>query len=139
MIFFISLIGCTVSNVSNSPPELKILYKDKSVEAIKGTYSWASINLNGAKTFTTADCSAPPELVRNSVPMTVSANSPLSLSFSKKPSKTEVRIWHDNDIIKQQLVNGKIIIPEQKGKVIYEVIGTWKNGTVYYTFLVNVE
>jgi hypothetical protein len=122
-----------------NPPALKILYQDKSIDAKRGTYSWTIDNNDGTKTTTNADSSAPPELVKDSTQLTVSPKSSLNLSFSDKPTDITINIWQDNKTIKQSIINDKVVTPELKGSVIYEVIGTWKQGTVSYAFLVNVD
>lgn len=123
----------------NRPPSLKIFYRDKSIEAKTGTYSWDVDNNDGTVIGIENDSVAPPELVKNSTPLTVAPQSSLTLSFSDKPEDITVNVWQDNKPIEQSIIDDKIVTSGSKGPVIYEVIGTWEQGKVYYTFLVNVE
>ena len=142
-----SLVGCESNGTStlnkqmqlDSPPTLMVLYQDKSIDAKRGTYSWYADNNDGTGIGIEADSCAPPEMVKDSIPLTVSPTSSLTLSFSDKPTDITVNIWQDNQSIKQSIVDDKIVTPELKGSVIYEVIGTWGQGIAHYAFLVTVD
>lgn len=71
--------------------------------------------------------------------MTVPAKSTLTLSFSDKPTNINVNISSDNKAIKQKVIDGKIEVPELKGSFKYEVVANWRQATVTYRFLVNVN
>lgn len=141
-----SVAGCENTRTGNMdtqtqlhrPPALIILYLDKSIDAKTGTYSWTIDNGDGTETGIEADSPAPPELVKNSTPLTVPPKSSLTLCFSDKPTSVTVNIWQVNKPIKQSLTDGKIVTPQLKGSIVYEVIGSWEQGTAYYAFLVNV-
>lgn len=140
-IFFIcsllfSLAGC--GSKADSPPSLKIIYRDKSIEAKTGTYSWDVDNGDGSFIGIEYDTVAPAELVKDSTPLTVPPGSSLTLSFSVKPEDIIVYAWQGNEPIKQSVTGDKIITPGSAGSIVYEVIGTWEQGTVRYAFLVNV-
>lgn len=122
-----------------NPPTLKVLYQDKSIEAKRGAYSWTIDNNDGTKTTTNGDSAGPNELVKNSTLLIVPPKSTLTLDFSDKPETTIVNIWQDNKPIKQTITDNKLLIPELKGSIVYEVIATWKQGTVSYAFLVNIN
>lgn len=141
------LVGCKYSKITtvnkqaflDKPPVVKVLYQDKSINAIIGTYSWTTDNNDGTKTTTFADSASPPELVKELAPLTVSAKSTLTLGFNDKPSNISVNIWRNKESINQQISDNKIEVPEIKGAVVYEVVATWNQGTVRYAFLVNVN
>lgn len=142
-----SLVGCESNGTStldkqtqlDRPPTLKALYQDRSIDAKRGTCSWTIDNNDGTETGIEADSCAPPELVKDSTPLTVSPKSSLTLSFSDKPIDITVNIWRDNKPIEQSIIDDNIVASESKGYIIYEVIGTWEQGTAYYAFLVNVD
>ena len=147
IVLLFSLIGCEGKKIGvanektelKNPPTLKVIYHDKSIEAICGTYSWTIDNNDGTKTATNADGAAPNVLVKNSTPLIVPTKATLTLDFSDKPETTIVNIWQDNKPIKQTITDNKLLMPELKGPVVYEVIATWKQGTAYYAFLVNIN
>lgn len=138
------LVGCgkTPSNEGQhtKPPELKVLFQNKSIDAVRGTYSWTIDNNDGTKTTTNADSSSPTELVKNSGPLTVSPKSSLTLKFSDaQPTSVNVNIWEDKTTIKQKFINNQLVVPDYKGSIIYEVVATWEKGTASYAFLVDIK
>ncbi len=104
-VFFIvlllfSLVGCSKTSIQldhlPKPPELNVLFQNQSIDAICGTYTWP-INNDGTGSSIHADSGTPPELVKNSIPLSVSPKSLLTLKFSDiKPSSVYVNIWEDN-------------------------------------------
>jgi hypothetical protein len=147
MLLGIFLVGCEYSEITTSnkqtfldkPPILKVLSQDKNINASTGTYSWTTDNNDGTKTTIFADSASPPEVVKESTPLTVSSKSVLTLSFNDKPSNIKVNIWKNNNSINQEISDNKIEVPETKGAMVYEVVATWNQGTVRYAFLVNVN
>lgn len=152
-IFLVLIISCSNEDINSenktsvfnkkielkNPPTLKVLYQDKNIEAKRGTYSWTIDNNDGTKATTLVDCSGPTELIKTMTPISVSPKSTLNLNFSDKPVNIIVNIWGDNKPIEQTIIDNNIITPELKGSVIYEVIATWEQGTVFYAFLVNID
>lgn len=142
-----SFVGCGNWDIAgsgnqeqlSSPPKLTVSFQAKSFEAIIGTYSWTVDNHDGTKTTTIADSSSPDYLVKDSTPISVPSKAALTLSFSNKPSSISVDIWRDGKIIKQEINDGKIIVPESKGLVVYGVDAAWEQGKVNYAFLVEVN
>lgn len=76
------------------------------------------------------DISGPTELVKKST---------LTLNFSDRPVYITVYIREDNKTLKQTVTDNKVVMSELKGSVIYIGIATWKQGTVWYAFLVNMD
>lgn len=135
-----SLIGCEGDKAElKSPPTLKVLYQDKSIDAVLGTYSWTINNNDGTATGIESDSAGPTELVKDATVLTVSPKSAITLNFSDKPKDIMVNIWQENKSIEQLVTDSKVITPELKGSVIYEAIATWEQGTAHYAFLVNVN
>jgi hypothetical protein len=115
---------------SETPPELTINANNKSITAVRGTYSWRNV---------VADSEAPPELVKHQEEnLSVKPQSFITLKFDKLPDDYKVTIWQGNNQIAQQISNGSLIAPQQKGLVVYEVYASWKDGNSYYAFSVNV-
>lgn len=103
------------------------------------SYSWTVSNFVGSKTATNGNGIIPAELAKSSTPLNVPSKSKLTLNFSSKPETIEVNIWNNKKVIKQEITAYSIVTPESKGPVVYEVIGTWKQGEASYAFLINVE
>jgi hypothetical protein len=147
-LFLISLVGCCrdigVSffkerSEAKSQPSLKVEYKDNSIDGVRGPFSWTTVNRFGKKSTIYASTRDPKELVKGTTPLTVSPKSTITLNFSDKPENISVNIWQGNGIIKQEVTDSKVITPEIKGPVIYEVSTDWNQGTVCYAFLVIVD
>lgn len=144
-ILLFSIAGCKSNSTLEqqtqleSPPELLILCENASIVAKTGTYSWTIDHGDGTGTGIEADSSAAPELVKDSIPLTVSPKSSLTLRFKNEPAAFTVNLWQGDQSIKQPIADNMIVVPETKGNAVYEVIGNWDQGTVYYAFLVNVD
>ncbi len=83
---------------------------------------------------------SPSILVKNSTPLLVSPKSIITLEFSDiQPSSIDVNIWEDNAVIKQELNNNQLVVPDSEGLVIYEVAATWEQGRAFYAFLIDVK
>jgi len=148
LLFTVIVVGCSQTSlqVSNKiislrePPELIVTFNNKSISAVRGTYSWYIDNGDGTCTGIESDSGPPPELVEfQEELLNVKPKSSIALDFGAKPDDYKVRIWQSNNPITQQVNNGIIISPQQKGLVVYEVHATWKEGNSYYAFSVNVD
>ena len=52
----------------------------------------------------------------------------------------KVNLWNGKGIEKEiEQDDNQIIVPSSKGKYIYEVVAEWPNGTISYTFVVEVQ
>lgn len=121
------------------PPVLNISYENKTIHAVRGTYSWHTSYDDGSETMRSSDSEGPIELVKNTSPLKVPPKSTITLNFSDEPKEVIVKIWEEDKEIQQALTDMKVTVPELEGSVIYEVISTWEQGTVHYAFLVNVD
>lgn len=142
MLSSIPFLGCNSAEGAalSTPPELIITVGNKSITAILGTYSWNIYNKDGSVTSIKADSAAPPELVKyQKETLSVKAKSSIVLNFDSKPKNYTVSIWQDDNPIIQEVTDGVIVAPQQKGLVIYEVSVEWKQGTANYAFSVNID
>lgn len=120
-----------------SPPKLTVSVDGDTIEGTLGTHSWSYDNSDGTSTGIDALSASPQEIVKNQKPTNVNANSDINLNFEKPPTNYEVRIWGTDNTIKG--VYDKLVVPDYKGIVIYEVLANWEQGTATYVFLFNVE
>ena len=163
LVFLLSMMGCSSINSTNikpdndgkfveggsgetlddssgdtipKPPSLTIYVGDETVRPSLGTYSWSIDNEDGTVSAIEVDSSAPPELVKNNNPLQVTVDTNVELNFEIQPDSYTVRIWDDaNNVIS---TSDKVVL-SGKGKVIYEVLAHWKQGTASYAFSLNVE
>jgi hypothetical protein len=135
------LSGCknNTKKISNNRPKLKVSFENKTIDPIKGTNSWTIENKDGTRNSVTEDSISPKELVKRLDPLIVPPKAEISLDFDYKPSDINVRIWNENGTTEEVISDNKILVPESKGQVIYEIIAKWKEGTVSYAFLINVN
>lgn len=122
-----------------APPVLNISHENRRTHAERGTFSWSIHNDDGSEVMTSSDSEGPTELVKNTNPLKVPPKAIITLEFNDKPKEMLVNIWEDDKQIKQDFADMKLIVPESKGLVIYEVIATWEQGTSHYAFLVKVK
>jgi hypothetical protein len=125
------------TNNSRTPPNLTISVDDTTFGTVLGSYSWSYSNSDGTSTGIHADSAVPPFLVQGEQGVNVNPNTEIELNFPKMPIDYQVRIWsEDNNVI---ATNKEVVFPDQKGRVIYEVLATWEQGTVSYGFVLNIE
>lgn len=119
----------------SKPPSLTIEVGEETITPSLGTYSWSVDNGDGSVKNINADSAAPPELVKNTQPTQVTNDTDVELNFETQPQRYEVRTWEDNSVAS---TSDEITLSE-KGKIIYEVLAYWENGTASYAFSLNIE
>ena len=113
---------------------------NKSITAVLGTCSWETYYEGGTKTRHESGSVPPPELAKyQKESLTVEPRSSIVLDFKYKPDDYIVSIWQGDNPSIQQVKDGKIIAPQQKGLVVYEIHAIWKEGDAVYAFSANVE
>ncbi|QUW23100.1 hypothetical protein JSQ81_05905 [Sporosarcina sp. Marseille-Q4063] len=161
LILLLSMMGCSGNNVTNEkpgndrpfvesgeiledssgeiilePPTLTIYVGEETVWPTLGTYSWRFENEDGTETAVESDSLAPSELVKNNKPLQVTVDTKVELNFEIQPDGYSVRIWDDDNHVIS--ASDKVVL-SGKGKIIYEVLAHWKQGTAVYVFSLNVE
>ncbi|MCP3032860.1 hypothetical protein LF817_16155 [Halobacillus sp. A1] len=118
------------------PPSLTVSVEEETIRPSLGTYSWSVDNGDGTESLIESGSFAPPELVKGSNPMQVSANTDVELDFEEQPERYSVRIWgDDNNVVN----NSDEVVLSDKGKNVYEVLAHWDQGTASYAFSLDVE
>jgi hypothetical protein len=154
LIVLLSLLGCMNEEGSDTdnneitgeespkdtlqtPPNLTISVGEEIVRLVRGTYSWSYNNGDGTSTGINADSGTPPNLVENQKLVDVTPNTEVRLNFETQPTNYQVMIWDTNNNIKGTY--DEVVLSEYNGKVIYEVLAQWEQGTVSYAFSLNVK
>lgn len=114
------------------PPSLTVYVGEEPLSPTLGTYSWIDETGSGIE----ADSVAPPELVKNNNPMSVTVDTNIELEFDEQPASYTVRIWEEDHNIKSE--SNKVVLSD-KGRVIYEVLAHWEQGVASYAFALNIE
>jgi len=130
---FLLLTGCTQETIK--PPDLDISSEDGMITAVTGTYGWTE-NSESIQ----ADSDTPPNIVEfQEDELIVSQGEVLNLVFKKTPEDVQVNIWNNDEVVKQELDDNKLKVPNELGSVVYEVVVEYEQGTVHYAFEVTVE
>ena len=147
-IALLSLFGCNQEEIDkqegnlpgenlHAPPSLTISVGEETIETVRGTYSWSYKHGDGTSTGINADSAAPPDLVEGQISADVTPNTEVSLNFEETPMDYQVRIWDsENNIIGTY---NEVVPSQHIGRVIYEVLANWEQGTVSYAFSLNVK
>ncbi|SDP64195.1 hypothetical protein [Halobacillus aidingensis] len=118
------------------PPSLTVYVEEETIRPSLGTYSWSVDNGDGIVNGIESDSFAPPELVKDSNPMQVTSNTNVELDFEEQPESYTVRIWgDDNNVVN---TSDEVVLSD-KGKIVYEVLAHWEQGTASYAFSLDVE
>jgi len=130
------LSGCAVAphSISDNLPTLSVRSASSNTPAQRGSYSWKLGTQAEA-----GDSGAPTELVKGKDPMKVDPNAPLTLLFSKKPKSVKVNVLQNNNTVQTFIATKKVNAPTANGQFVYEVMATFRQGTVCYAFSVLVE
>ncbi|MCC5894085.1 MAG: hypothetical protein JJU16_01355 [Alkalibacterium sp.] len=118
------------------PPGLSIQVGDETVNPVPGTYSWSVENEDGTITATEVDIAPPPELVRTIDAMEVTEDTPIELNFEAEPDRYSVRILNEQNNVTSESDEVDL---SGEGKVIYEVMAHWDQGTATYAFSLIID
>ena len=158
LIFLLSMMGCSDMNATNEkpdndrlivesgsgktskatilvPPTLTIDVGEETLTPTLGTYSWHIENDDGTETAIESDSLAPPELINNDNSLQVTIDTKVELNFEIQPGRYSVRIWEDDNVVSTT----DNVVLSSNGKVIYEVLAHWKQGTASYAFSLEIE
>ena len=134
------------------PPVLSIVYDGKKTIATRGTYSWEYTDENGNGTGTEADSPHPLFMTDQMVRVDLMDGADkIRLLFSADPQTVKVRCW-DSIYIEDESsyeanyrefaydkTTGIVNIGRMESDSVFEIIGTWDNGTVHYCFYSGIE
>lgn len=118
------------------PPVLSIQVGEETLSPVLGTYSWNVEDEDRTFAGIEVDAVAPPELVRTTEPMRVTAETSIKLNFEEEPERYSVKIWDDDNAVLSELDEVDL---SGEGEVIYEVLAHWDKGTASYAFILTIE
>ena len=141
------LVGCSTSGEketedidSDFPPSMtgQIIINNVEYKIQYGAFKWErkkGLNTEIVQT----DHASPNQMAAHIEPISVSANQEIYIKIEDDPD-LNVYLWNENAMEKEiKLETDHIIVPSSKGKYIFEVLAKWANGTVSYTFVVEVQ
>ncbi|WP_246586493.1 hypothetical protein [Cytobacillus gottheilii] len=147
-LFIILIMGCSnnVADIgtedlnSEFPPTMTGLIIINGIEhqMEEGGYHWE--RKKGLETEVVAtDHASPYQIADHMKPISVNPNEKVEIMIEENPTIT-VYLWNENGREKEIEQNAnQIIVPSSKGKYIYEALAEWANGTVSYTFVIDIQ
>lgn len=127
-----------VTSEEEKPPVLTISVGEESIITYRGGYSWSYLDpKTGQPMGIEADSLPPSEILKVENAIDVDLNKPIKLNFEKEPIEYQIRVWdNENNVIATYKDFDDV---KEKGKMIYEILATWKAGRVSYVVALNVQ
>jgi len=134
LVVFMGMSVLVYANGSKDVPKLDVIYDGNKLKVGQGSYTWKS-------RFKEKDFSVDSyaEVIGRSYPLTkVAPNSNLELIWDYQPDNITISGGYRKNHA-PVLRNNIIKIPDDSGTQIYFVKGEWKEGTVTYVIVVQIE
>lgn len=154
LIMLVTLIGCSnveekdvsingknnitsMSNEEEKPPDIKLKIGEKEIKTYRGAYSWSYFDKNiGQEVMVQTDHAPPTEMVNIEEGVRVNLTEPVKVNFEKEPTQYEIRVWDDTNTIATYNSFEEI---KEKGKYIFEIVGTWEGSTATYVVALDIR
>lgn len=150
MIFVLSIfsvMGCS-NNVdkknedidSEFPPSQKglIIINDTEYQIESGSYRWErkkGVEIEVVQT----DHASPYQMAEHIESISANPNQKVDIKIDGNPN-IEVYLWNEKGReIEIKHNDNQITLPSSKGKYIYEALAEWTNGTISYTFVMEIK
>lgn len=146
-----ALIGCSHIEENNSnernnissmlneivkPPNLKLTIGEEVIKTYRGAYRWSYFDKStGQEVTTNTDYAPPTEMVNIEKGVRVNLTEPVKLNFEIEPTRYEIRVWDNNNVIETYNTFDEI---KEKGKYIIEIVVTWEESTATYVVALEI-
>ncbi|ALC89167.1 hypothetical protein AM500_04695 [Bacillus sp. FJAT-18017] len=138
------ITGCSYSigsvTQSEFPPSMSALVKinGKEYQMEEGNYKWVQKKGSTTQVYQT-DHSSPYQMADHIEPISVKPNEKIDIEIEDNPD-LKVYTWDENGRGEEVKLDGnQLKVPSSDGTYIYEVEAEWGNGTVSYTFVLEVH
>ena len=115
-----------------TPPDLIVKYKDKSIKAWRGSFQWYCKDENGEDFMINSDSVAPMNIADKIEAITISNNATIVLNFEVAPTTIMVSQYKAKGssykYCKEITVENNSI-KVKKGNYLYNIVATWDNET----------
>ncbi|KGR79900.1 hypothetical protein [Ureibacillus sinduriensis] len=126
-----------MSNNEEKPPSIKLKIGEDEIKTYRGTYSWSYYDKStGQRVAVEADHAPPTEMVNIEQGVRVNLIEPVKLNFEKEPTQYEIRVWDNKNVIATYNTFEEI---KEKGKYIFEIVGTWEGSTATYVVALDIQ
>ncbi|MCH4825208.1 hypothetical protein [Planococcus halocryophilus] len=127
-----------VKHTKQKPPQLIIEVNEKEFSATLGSYSWSYFDqeensMLGIETETIGVS----ELIGDRKGVTVNSGASIKYKFEEEPISYRVNSWDSTENLKEPFKD--VVLDGQNGRIIYEVVATWEQGTGHYFFSLTIE
>lgn len=150
-IFLICLLllitGCSTNVVNETegienefPPSMIGLININGIEhpIEKGAFKWER-KIGSETESVQTDHASPNQMADHIESISVKPNEKIDIKIEESP-EIIVYLWNEKGRVKEVEQQGnQITAPPSNGKYIYEVLANWTNGTVSYTFVLEIQ
>ncbi|WP_148629613.1 hypothetical protein [Bacillus sp. E214] len=147
MLIFVILLMTGCSNnadketIANEfPPSMKglVLVNGIEYQMEKGNYNWERI-IGSEKEMVQTDYASPYQIADNMEPIKVKSIQKATIEIEDNPN-IKIYLWNEKGRGQEiEHKNNQFYIPASKGRYIYEVLAEWNDGTISYTFVLDIE
>ncbi|MGN7117441.1 hypothetical protein [Lysinibacillus odysseyi] len=103
-----------------------------------GAYRWERRDGLGTEIVQT-DHASPYQSSKYIEAIHTNSNQKIEIKIEEDPA-IKVYLWNENGREKEiKLEDNQIVLPSDNGKYIYEVAADWPNGTISYTFVIEIR
>ncbi|MGE7602444.1 hypothetical protein ACQKL5_08010 [Peribacillus sp. NPDC097675] len=143
----LSVMGCsnnvdkTIEDIdSEFPPSLNglIVINGKEYQVESGSYRWE--RKKGLKTeVVQTDHASPYQMAEHIESISTKPNQKVDIKIEGNPN-IQVYLWNKKGReIEIEHKDNQLTLPSSKGKYIYEALAEWTNGTISYTFVLEIK
>ena len=119
-------------------PILDVTIDGREQPTIRGGYSWSFFDeKENASATIEAESLSPLELAENQKAPRVNGETTIDLHFNKQPDSCYVQIWDSEGVTRGPFDD--IVLGESSGKMVYQIIAEWEQGTATYIFSLKLE
>lgn len=141
VVIVICMSGCNRIPLPSSSsvyvqPQGKVIVGNKDYRMVIGEFEWKEVDFEARKVSDSDVC----ELADQFPTIEVVEENKLTLDIEQGPSSIMVNQWdEDGTIVETELLDNEIILPEDAGYYIFELIAEWNEGEITYVFDVDIK
>lgn len=131
-IITLSLIGCS-KDTNLQLPTLQLTYNNQQIPVSQGGYHWTYQTGLFTKESVVADTSSPSQIALKMGGTMLTPLTNISLTFSTTPTNIKIYSWDVESSTLYSTSHDSFDLPSEEGTYIFEIIGTWPEGSISYT------